>query len=68
MSQVKFFELLCKLRTHFAMVTEKLEQLLNRPESVDHTLTSDRCRLFVLLGLPRDELMALLRSLSFAYS
>jgi hypothetical protein len=50
------------------MVTEKLEQLLNRPESVDYTLTSDRCRLFVLLGLSRAELMALLGGQSFAYS
>jgi hypothetical protein len=50
------------------MVTEKFEQLLNSPESVDYTLSSDRCRLLVLLRLPRAELMALLGGLSFAYS
>lgn len=68
MSQIKLFELLSKLRTHLAMVTEKLEQLLNRPESVDYTLTSDWCRLFALLGLPRAKLMVLLSGLSFTSS
>ena len=68
MSQIKFFELLSKLRTHLAMVTEKLEELFNRSESINHTLTLDWSRFFVLLGLPRTKLIMLLSALSFASS